>query len=87
MLILAVNYLSNLFKLAGSNGIIIAEPATGLLSPAQCDEFSSQYVKRIVEAVQDDYFLVILHNCGNTVKIGSFPAFNRCLGSSLWERG
>ena len=54
------------FKEAGANGIIIAEPASGLLSPANCTEFSSDYVKRIVDAVQDDYFMVILHNCGNT---------------------
>jgi len=54
------------FKEVGANGIIIAEPAAGLLSPAQCDEFSSKYVQRIVEEVQDDYFMVILHNCGNT---------------------
>jgi len=54
------------FKEAGANGIIIAEPASGLLSPNNCTEFSSNYVKKIVDAVQDDYFMVILHNCGNT---------------------
>ena len=54
------------FKEVGANGIIIAEPAAGLLSPALCDEFSSKYIQRIVEEVQDDYFMVILHNCGNT---------------------
>lgn len=54
------------FKEAGTNGIIIAEPASGLLSSDNCTEFSSNYVKRIVDAVQDDYFTVILHNCENT---------------------
>lgn len=54
------------FKAAGANGVIIAEPAAGLLSPGVCEEFSSAYVRRIVEAVQDDSFAVILHNCGNT---------------------
>ncbi|NLG89358.1 MAG: methylcobamide--CoM methyltransferase [Clostridiaceae bacterium] len=54
------------FKKAGTNGIIIAEPAAGLLSPDQCQEFSSDYVKRVVDSVQDDHFIVILHNCGNT---------------------
>ena len=54
------------YKKVGANGIIIAEPAAGLLSPAQCQEFSSQYVKKLVDEVQDDYFMVILHNCGNT---------------------
>ncbi len=57
------------FKAAGTNGVIIAEPAAGLLPPAKCDEFSSQYVKKIVDAVQDEGFIVILHNCGNTVKL------------------
>ena len=45
--------------------LIIAEPAAGLLSPEQCAEFSSPYVKKVVDAVQDDNFMVILHNCGN----------------------
>jgi uroporphyrinogen decarboxylase len=53
------------FKASGANGIIIAEPAAGLLSPQLCYEFSSEYVKGIVEEVQDDFFMVILHNCGN----------------------
>ncbi len=52
------------FKICGSNGIIIAEPAAGLLPPEMCDQFSSDFVKHIVDAVQDDHFLAILHNCG-----------------------
>ena len=51
---------------AGANGIVIAEPAAGLLSNDACLEFSSMYVKEIVDEVQDDHFSVILHNCGNT---------------------
>jgi uroporphyrinogen decarboxylase len=57
------------FKETGVQGVIIAEPAAGLLSPEKCAEFSSQYVKRIVRAVQDETFVVVLHNCGNTVKL------------------
>lgn len=57
------------YKNAGCNGIIIAEPAAGLLAEDQCEEFSSQYVKQIVDYVQDDDFMVILHNCGNTVSL------------------
>jgi len=56
-------------KDSGANGIVIAEPAAGLLSPEECAQFSSYYVKEIVNAVQDDNFMVILHNCGNTVKL------------------
>lgn len=57
------------FKAAGANGIIIAEPAAGLLSPEMCTNFSSNYLKKIVAEVQDENFMVMLHNCGNTVKL------------------
>lgn len=57
------------YKAAGVQGIVIAEPAAGLISPAHCDEFSSRYVKQIVDAVQDESFMVVLHNCGNTKKL------------------
>ena len=53
-------------KLTGANGVVMAEPAAGLLSNDDCLTFSSQYVQRIVERVQDDSFIVVLHNCGNT---------------------
>lgn len=53
------------FKSAGANGIVIAEPVAGLLSPSLEAEFSSPYVKEIVDAVQDDGFIVIYHNCGD----------------------
>lgn len=67
-------------KDAGANGVLIAEPAAGLLSPEQCDLFSSQYVKEIVEAVQDDSFIVILHNCGNTVNLVDSMVSTGCQG-------
>ncbi len=53
------------FKAAGANGIAMAEPAAGLLSPGLIDEFSTPYVQRIREAVEDDSFIVVYHNCGN----------------------
>ncbi len=55
------------YKAAGANGIMMAEPVSGLLSPALEEEFSSPYVKQIVEAVQDEEFVVIYHNCGDNV--------------------
>jgi len=55
------------YKATGAHGVVIAEPAAGLLSPDFCGEFSAPYIKRLVEAVQDDSFLVIYHNCGNTI--------------------
>ena len=53
-------------KQCGCSGVVIAEPAAGLLSNDDCQIFSSDYVKRIVDAVQDDHFMVVLHNCGNS---------------------
>lgn len=53
-------------KQTGAHGVVMAEPAAGLLSNEDSQTFSSQYVRRIVERVQDDNFIVILHNCGNT---------------------
>lgn len=52
------------YKDAGVDGIVMAEPLAGLLSPALETEFSAPYVKEIVDAVQDDSFIVIYHNCG-----------------------
>lgn len=54
-------------KQAGANGILLAEPAAGLLSPALIQEFSNPYVKQIREAVEDETFIVMYHNCGNVV--------------------
>lgn len=59
-----INY-ANAYKAAGAHGIVMAEPLAGMLSPALSEEFSCDYVKKIVDAVQDDDFLVIYHNCGN----------------------
>lgn len=55
------------YKAAGANGVVMAEPLTGMLSPNLAEEFSHPYVERIVDAVQDDSFAVIYHNCGNNV--------------------
>lgn len=55
------------YKEAGANGIIMAEPLAGLLSPDLIEEFSSNYVRRISDAVKDDNFLFVYHNCGNNV--------------------
>ena len=55
------------YKEAGANGIVMAEPVAGLLSPTLEEEFGSPYVKKIVDAVQTDDFVVIYHNCGDSV--------------------
>lgn len=58
------------YKAVGANGVVMAEPLAGLLSPSLAEEFSGEYVKRIIDEVQDDNFIVIYHNCGNcTIQI------------------
>ncbi len=52
-------------KAVGNHGVIMAEPAAGLLSDDDCRQFSSYYVKQVVDMLQDDTFSVIFHNCGN----------------------
>ncbi len=55
------------YKAVGAHGVVMAEPAAGLLSPDLAAEFSVPYVKRLVNEVQDDEFVVIYHNCGPAV--------------------
>ena len=57
------------FKEAGAHGAVIAEPVAGLLSPKLCEEFSSKYVKKIVDELQDDNFIIVYHNCGNAIPL------------------
>lgn len=54
-------------KDAGADGVMMAEPLAGILSPDMAEEFSMPYVKRIIDALQDDDFAVLYHNCGNSV--------------------
>lgn len=60
------------FRDAGADGVILAEPLAGLLSPAMNREFSCEYVGRIIASVQTEDFAVIYHNCGNAV-MGMLP--------------
>lgn len=53
-------------KATGVAGVVMAEPAAGLLSNEDHQMYATPYIKQIVDAVQDDDFTVILHNCGNT---------------------
>ncbi|MGB7296365.1 MAG: uroporphyrinogen decarboxylase family protein, partial [Candidatus Aminicenantales bacterium] len=52
------------FREAGAWGVVMAEPAAGLLSPGAVGRFSAPFVRRIVEAADTPDFSVILHNCG-----------------------
>lgn len=54
-------------KAAGADGLILAEPLAGVMSPELAAAFSVPYVKQILATLQDDSFAVIYHNCGNSV--------------------
>ncbi len=60
------------FKAAGADGVIMAEPAAGLLSPRGLSAFSATYIKRLVQAVEDGQFQIVLHNCA--AKLVHLPA-------------
>lgn len=53
------------YKKIGANGIAMAEPLAGLLSPRFAKEFSEPYVREIAEAVKEEDFIIVYHNCGN----------------------
>lgn len=57
------------YREVGADGVVMAEPLAGILSPSLIDEFSTQYVKRIVDAVKTDEFAFIYHNCGNNTPV------------------
>jgi uroporphyrinogen decarboxylase len=60
------------FKEAGANGLIMAEPAAGLLSPRAMSALSSRPIKRIAAEVEDGEFALVLHNCA--AKLLHLPA-------------
>jgi uroporphyrinogen decarboxylase len=51
------------FRTAGASGVIMAEPAAGLLSPRGLSVYSSAYIKHIAAEVCDASFDLLLHNC------------------------
>jgi len=59
------------FRGQGVDGVIMAEPAAGLLSPRGLAKYSSAFVKEIVVETQTDGFTILLHNCG--AKIAHLP--------------
>lgn len=74
----------NAFKAAGADGVVMAEPAAGLLSPDLCEEFSNRCVKQIIDAVSGEDFVFIYHNCGNTVPLAEGLAL---LGADAYHFG
>lgn len=75
----------NAMKRVGADGIIVAEPLTGILSPDLAREFSMPYVKRVIDALQEENFGIIYHNCGNSVGSMLSDIFN--LGATAYHFG
>ena len=72
-------------KAAGADAIMMAEPLAGILSPDMAEEFSVPYVKRIIDALQDEHFAVIYHNCGDSV--ASMPQLLFTQGAAAYHFG
>ena len=75
------------FRDAGADGVVMAEPLAGLLSPDLAAEFSIPYVRQIIQTVQSDSFAVVYHNCGKRRHPNAGPDLlpqRRCL--SLRQR-
>jgi uroporphyrinogen decarboxylase len=51
------------FMAAGADGVVMAEPTAGLLSPRSLGEFSSPYIKQLAQAFAGEDFTLVLHNC------------------------
>ena len=60
------------FRGMGADGVIMAEPVAGLLSPKSLAKFSAPFVQQIVSALQTETFSFIYHNCG--AKLGHLEA-------------
>ncbi len=54
------------FKEAGADGVVMAEPAAGLLSPSLAAEFSMPFVNEIFNEINSDGFIICYHNCGDS---------------------
>lgn len=72
------------FSCVGAQGVVLAEPAAGLLSPQALARFSTPFVKTIVEHCQNEQFMIIYHNCG--AKAVHFPKIKEC-GASAYHFG
>ena len=55
------------YREAGADGFVMAEPTTGLISPKLARKLSHPYTKAVIDAVQNREYIVIYHNCGESV--------------------
>lgn len=57
------------YEAAGANGVVIAEPLAGLLSPDLARKFAHPYMRQLIAEVQNENFAVVYHNCGDNVPL------------------
>ena len=62
-----IKYIRRMKEL-GANGVIMAEPLAGLMSAGPMQEFSTDYVRRIIDELQDQEFIFVYHNCSNAIE-------------------
>lgn len=72
-------------KAVGADGVVVAEPAAGLLSPEFSEKFSDTFIKKIFDECGSDDFLLGYHNCGNTVN--NMPSQIASLGADIFHFG
>ncbi len=72
------------FKAAGADGIVVAEPLAGLLSPELMEEFARPYMKELC-SLGDDSFIIVYHNCGN--EVGRLKEQIYTLGADVYHFG
>lgn len=57
-----IDYAEALKKI-GIDGIFMAEPTAGLLSPKLLNEYSSSFIKKLIEKVETPALKILYHNC------------------------
>ncbi|HOK10487.1 MAG TPA: uroporphyrinogen decarboxylase family protein [Candidatus Hydrogenedens sp.] len=55
--------------ITGIDGLVILEPASGMLDENDANEFSNNYIKRIVNVIKDKGKIPVLHNCGRVLHL------------------
>lgn len=53
----------------GIDGLVMLEPASGMLDVNDANEFSNNYIKRIVNLIKDKGKTPVLHNCGRVLHL------------------
>ncbi len=61
-------YVSALLS-TGIDGLVILEPASGMLDESDANEFSNNYIKAIVHLIKSKEKIPVLHNCGRVMHL------------------